>query len=252
MKNLSDYLREGEVISHTCYGNTYRATYQAGLLVDVVDPGLVFASPSSFANSHLEKGKANGWDKCKVERDGVSVWLKNLPKLVGPVGPVAAAGAEPESAVAVATKKLKLKLRAAADIKLGLATQSMPRAVPAAAAPTTKPKRAATGAAKKPRAAASGSTSSAAAEPVYVPPAEPSVICAKVVEGTDGLMDVCSTQLMILDYFKYNGVLYYKEASTQEVFEISTDKSIGPCIGVWDSDDMVLKAPYVDCGDGDE
>ncbi len=243
-RNLVDYLREGEVISHTCYGNTYRAVYREGVLVDAIDPGLVFASPTSFANAHLEKGKANGWDKCKVVRDGVMIWLKDLP--------VIAREASKSDVVIPETKKLKV--RTMADIKRALATQTMPTAVAAPVAPVVKPKKKAAAAAapaatKKTRAAGGGAGSSA---PVTVPPPEPSVICAKVVEGTDGLMDVCSTQLMVLDYFKYDGVVYYKEATTQEVFEICDDKSIGNCIGVWDSDDHVLKAPYVECGGGDE
>jgi len=245
-RNLVDYLREGEVITHTCYGNTYRAVYQGGLLVDAIDPGLIFASPTSFANAHLEKGKANGWDKCKVTRDGSVIWLKDLPEIVREAS---------KSDVAIPETK-KLKLRTVADIKRALATQSMPTAVAAPVAPTVKPKKkaaaaaAAVGSAKKTR--ATGGGAGAATTPLTVPPPEPSVICAKVVEGTDGLMDVCSTQLMVLDYFKYDGVVYYKEATTQEVFEICTDKSIGACIGVWDSDDHVLKAPYVECGGGDE
>ena len=234
------------MITHTCYGNTYRAVYQGGLLVDAIDPGLIFASPTSFANAHLEKGKANGWDKCKVTRDGSVIWLKDLPVIVR----------EASKSDVVIPETKKLKLRTVADIKRALATQSMPTAVAAPVAPTVKPKKkaaaaaaTAVGSAKKTR--ATGGGTGAATTSLTVPPPEPSVICAKVVEGTDGLMDVCSTQLMVLDYFKYDGVVYYKEETTQEVFEICTDKSIGTCIGVWDSEDHVLKAPYVECG-GDE
>jgi hypothetical protein len=235
-KHLAEYLQEGEVISHTCYGNTYRAVYRGGLLVDEIDPGLVFASPTSFANSHLEKGKANGWNKCKIERGGTVMWLKDLPLIK--------AGGGDDSGPAVVSAIKKLKLRTVADIKRALTEQPMPTAAPVVAPP--KPKRATTGT-KKPR---TGGTT-APATPVTVPPAEPSVICAKIVEGTDGLLDVCSTQLMILDYFKYEGVLYYKEASTQELFEICADKSIGPCIGVWDSETLLIRAPYVECDDSE-
>jgi hypothetical protein len=240
-RTLSNYLQEGEVISHTCYGNTYRAIYNKGLLVDEIDPGLVFTSPTAFANTHLEKGKANGWDKCKVERGGSHIWLKDLP-IIAP--------ATVKSDVVIPTTK-KLKLRTATDIKHALTTQTMPvTAAPApvpVAAPVAKPKKkpastVATATVKKPR-----TTVSVAGATVTIPSPLPSVICAKFVEGTDGMLDVCSTQLIVLDYFKYDGVLYYKEESTHEVFEICTDKSIGPCIGIWDSEDAVLKAPYVEC-----
>jgi hypothetical protein len=235
-KQLADYLREGEIITHTCYGTTYRATYHDGQLVDEIDPGLAFVSPTAFANSHLERGKANGWDKCKVERDGTSLWLKSLPKIV-PVETIKDEGV-------VSTKKT-VRLRTLDDIKRALAEKVMPtKTAPVAVAPVTeKPKKPRAPATKKPATAVPHPTSKSS---VTVPPPEPSVICAKVVEGTDGLMDVCSTQLMVLDYFKYEGVMYYKEATTQEVFEICSDKSIGPCIGVWDSDAAVLQAPYVE------
>ncbi len=235
------------MISHSCYGNTYRAVYRGGLLVDEIDPGLVFASPTSFANSHLEKGKANGWNKCKIERGGTVMWLKDLPP-ISPVKAGAGSGsgtrASDGSSPAAVPGIKKLKLRTVADIKRALTEQPMPTAAPVAAPP--KPKRATTGT-KKPR----GGAGAAAPPPVTVPPTEPSVICAKIVEGTDGLIDVCSTQLMILDYFKYEGVLYYKEASTQELFEICADKSIGPCIGVWDSETLLIQAPYVACDDSE-
>jgi hypothetical protein len=242
-KNLADYLREGEIITHTCYGTTYRATYHDGHLIDEIDPGLAFVSPTAFANSHLERGKANGWNKCKVERDGKAVWLKDLAK-IEPV--VAAAGATEIPA----TKKIRL--RTLDDIKRALVEKTMPKkTVAPAAPPAEKP--------KKPRAAPATAAPKKSTRPptstgggVGVPPPEPSVICAKVVEGTDGLLDVCSTQLMVLDYFKYDGVLYYKEATTQEVFEICNDKSIGPCIGVWDAESLVLRAPYVATDDNDE
>lgn len=232
-KNLSDILQEGEAVLHTCYGTTYKAFFREGYLVDEVDPVLRYTSPSSFANAHLERGKANGWDKCKVERDGVLKKLKELPLLEKP-------------AVSVGVKKLRDLIKAkAASINHNLNTSSMPSTAPT----TEKPKRTraprTTVAAKKTCSGGSGEP----AKSVYVPEPEPSVIRAKVVEGTDGYMDVCSTQLVILDYFKYNGVLYYKEANTQEVFEISADKSIGPCIGVWDSESCVIKAPYVECDD---
>ena len=236
-KQLADYLREGEVISHTCYGTTYRATYHNGHLVDEIDPGLAFVSPTAFANSHLERGKANGWDKCKVERDGVGLWLKSLPKII----PVETIRGTSETS----TKKT-IRLRTLDDIKRALGEKVMPtKSAPVAAAPATeKPKKARAPATKK--AATATATQPTSKSSAVVPPPEPSVICAKVVEGIDGLVDVCSTQLMILDYFKYDGVLYYKEATTQEVFDICADKSIGPCIGVWDDDAAVLQAPYIE------
>ncbi len=231
-RNLADYLREGEIITHTCYGTTYRATYSDGHLIDEIDPGLAFVSPTAFANSHLERGKANGWDKCKVERDGKILWLKDLPKVEPVVKPIPA------------TKKIRL--RTLDDIKRALVEKTMPPK--SAPVPVEKPKKARAAAPAKKSTKPPTSTGGGAG----APPPEPSVICAKVVEGTDGMMDVCSTQLMVLDYFKYDGALYYKEATTQEVFEICSDKSIGPCIGVWDAESLVLRAPYVATSDNEE
>lgn len=240
-RNLSDILREGEVVLHTCYGTTYKAFFRGGYLVDEVDPVLRYTSPTAFANAHLERGKANGWDKCKVERDGVATKLKNLPVLQKPVipkGPIKLSDLKKAKALAVATTT--------ANINQTLTTSSMPTK----ATPTEKPKKP-----RVPRTSTSGAKKTCgggAGEPsksVYIPEPEPTVIYAKVVEGTDGYMDVCYTQLMELDYFKYEGVLYYKEANTQEVFEISPDKSIGPRVGVWDKDTCVIKVPYVECDD---
>ncbi len=241
-KNLADYLREGEVITHTCYGTTYRATYHDGHLIDEIDPGLAFVSPTAFANSHLERGKANGWNKCKVERNGKTLWLKDLPK----IEPAAAVGEIP----AATTKKIRL--RTLDDIKRALVEKSMPKKTAALTAPTAeKPKKArAAPATTAPKKSTRPPTSTGGG--AGVPPPEPSVICAKVVEGTDGLLEVCSTQLMVLDYFKYDGVVYYKEATTQEVFEICSDKSIGPCIGVWDAESLVLRAPYIAADNNDD
>lgn len=234
-KNLADILHEGETVLHTCYGTTYKAFFREGYLVDEVDPVLRYTTPTAFANTHLEKGKANGWDKCKVERNGVTIKLKDLPviqKLAIPKGPIKLSDLKKAKALALA-----------ANINLALATKPMPPK----ATPTEKPKRtrATTGATKKPCGGAGGKTSEPA-KSVYVPEPEPSVICAKVVEGMDGYMDVCSTQLMILDYFKHDGELYYKEANTQEVFEIAGDKSIGTRVGIWDKDSCVIKAVSVE------
>jgi hypothetical protein len=244
-KNLSEILQEGEAVLHTCYGTTYKAFFREGYLIDEVDPALRYASPTAFANAHLERGKANGWEKCKVERGGVAKKLKDLPLLKkAPKAPVVPPG------VMKLRDLIKAKATKTASINLGLNTTTMPSTAQA----TEKPKkprapRTSTAGAKKAGTTKAPGGAGEPAKPVYVPEPEPTVINAKVVEGTDGYMDVCSTQLVILDYFKYDGIVYYKEANTDEVFEISADKSIGPCIGIWDSESCVIKAPYVECDD---
>ncbi len=241
-KNLSEILQEGEAVLHTCYGTTYKAFFREGYLIDEVDPALRYASPTAFANAHLERGKANGWEKCKVERDGVAKKLKDLPllKKVADVPP----------GVMKLRDLIKAKAMKTASINLGLNTTTMPSTAQAMEKPK-KPRapRTSTAGAKKASTTKAPGGTGEPAKPVYVPEPEPTVIRAKVVEGTDGYMDVCSTQLVILDYFKYDGVVYYKEANTDEVFEISADKSIGPCIGIWDSESCVIKAPYVEYDD---
>jgi hypothetical protein len=77
-RTLCSALIEGEVVHYKYKGQVFQAEYQSGILVNADDTSLTYTTPGGFANS-CSGGSVNGWQACRIERDGVWTKLGDLP-----------------------------------------------------------------------------------------------------------------------------------------------------------------------------